>query len=117
MGRPAKVAKSEVSEVVEEKESKCMIKTIDVSAGGVSERLQQNGYKVIAISGGIIGDAKVHYFKLNMEQALLLKGKNKKPIITENDIPIIEEVDFITPSKVIDTGLKEMLIGTEKPEL
>ena len=105
MGRPKKAIKGIESETKESsKSNNCMIRTIDVSPGGVSERLQRNGCKVIAVGGGIIGDPKVHYFDLSLEQATSLIG------ITD-----IEEVDHITPSKVIDTGLREILTNSKIP--
>lgn len=84
----------------------------------VSEKLQRAGVSVYCVAGGIIGDRKVHYFNISLKQAEELKNKNKTNVLSKDDLELIEEVESVTPSKVIETGLKEALnnpSGAPKP--
>lgn len=91
-----------------------MIKTADMGRDGVSDKLQKAGKPVIAVSGGSLGDRKSHYFKLSLKQAQELKGKDGKALLTANNLELCEEVEHVTPTKAIDTGLKEALNSKNK---
>lgn len=118
--KDGKIAKPESTPSVKSaSQISSMIKTADVGnhkdadgviTSGVSEKLQKAGYPVIAVGGGLIGDVKVHYFKISLKEAKELKDKTTgKPLLNENDLSLIEETETITPSKVNETGLKEKL--------
>jgi len=77
----------------------------------VSEKLQAAGLKVIAVTGGSIGDPGAHYFDISLVAVKKLVNKRKQPILNSEDLEAVEEVKKITPSKQKPSNLREVLKG------
>ena len=71
-----------------------------------SSKLQKKGYKVIAITGGIQGDAKTHYFHTTIEK---IQSEIKKDVFDKADAETFFEVNEIAKSKSFYSDLEQRI--------